>query len=74
MLDGMDRNTRVMEKTIANQGRLFISMGMLGFIMGDKELTRREKIKMFLAGMGVLVVADCLINRGVGNGSASKKF
>ena len=63
MLLGMQHNTDRMGRVIANQGRLFIGMGMAGFIMSDRELTRREKALYLLTGLGFLGLVDKAVNR-----------
>ncbi|CAD7974226.1 unnamed protein product [Amoebophrya sp. A25] len=52
MLTTMDRNTQKMSETIANQGRLFICMGIAGFVIADARWSRWEKIGHLSAGIG----------------------
>lgn len=58
MADDMERNTDRMGAVIANQGRLFVGMGICGMVLMDKELSRREKIRYLLGGLGLLVLVD----------------
>eukprot|EP00929_Paragymnodinium_shiwhaense_P096416 TRINITY_DN58000_c0_g1_i1.p2 TRINITY_DN58000_c0_g1~~TRINITY_DN58000_c0_g1_i1.p2 ORF type:complete len:130 (-),score=19.78 TRINITY_DN58000_c0_g1_i1:396-785(-) len=62
MLQGIDRNTRVMQTTIANQGRLFICMGMCGFILSERTWTIRQRLKYFGMWLCGFAVVDRLVN------------
>eukprot|EP00392_Amoebophrya_sp_AT5.2_P000283 g283.t1 len=52
LLRQMDKNTTVVSRTIAQQGRLFICMGIAGIVINDRDWSRWEKLGYLVSGVG----------------------
>mmetsp|Transcript_92151 Transcript_92151/g.199245 ORF Transcript_92151/g.199245 Transcript_92151/m.199245 type:complete len:123 (-) Transcript_92151:23-391(-) len=63
MLAGMDRNCQKMSETIAQQARLFICMGIAGFVIADPKWSRREKATYTAAALAGFLVFSKLLDR-----------